>query len=169
MHPYVMNLTPWVIHPCFIAPVLPGETMKSAYFQARVVTDPVKSALTGWWCELYVFYVKLRDLYERADLENMVLDPQWSSAPITTAQGGTAARRPSYYAGGAGMINWVELARRRVVDEWFRDEQQDWNDHTVVVDAVNEPVAKLGQSKCVRLHPSGCRPDGRRCRDYGRR
>lgn len=134
-HTFHLRTVPFVIQPCLIAPVLPGETLKSLLMQARVVTDPIKNPLIGWWCEFYFFYVKLRDLYERDELSQMVLNPSWSPTNVTTAQGGTTAKGEDYYAGGTGNINYVELCLRRVVDEYFRDEGMDYSTAgTTVVD-----------------------------------
>ena len=40
-HSWLLRQRPFVITPCLIAPVLPGETLKSATFQARCVTEPL--------------------------------------------------------------------------------------------------------------------------------
>lgn len=128
-HPFRCNNRPFAIMPMLIAPVLPGETMKNLKIQARVVTDPILSANIGWWQEFYFFYVKLTQLQENvAELvPQMLMDPAFASlATITTAQGGTTAARHSFYAGGASMINYVELCRRMVVRHWFRDEEDDY-------------------------------------------
>ena len=42
---------PWQIQPFCIFPVLPGETMQNAMWKSRVVSDPVKNRLIGWWKE----------------------------------------------------------------------------------------------------------------------
>ena len=60
-HTFQLRHRPWEIQPFMLAPVLPGETMQNLLLQARVVTDPIKNPLIGWWCEHYVFYVKHRD------------------------------------------------------------------------------------------------------------
>ena len=39
------------------------------------MSEPVKSALSGWWLEHYLFYVKHRDLGDAQTLVNMMLDP----------------------------------------------------------------------------------------------
>lgn len=128
-HPFRCNNRPFAIMPMMIAPVLPGETMKNLKLQARVVTDPILAATIGWWQEFYFFYVKLTQLQETVaeQIPPMLMDPAFAGlATITTAQGGTSANRFSFYAGGAGMINWVELCRRSVVRHWFRDEEDDY-------------------------------------------
>lgn len=132
LHPFTISHMPYHITPFVCAPVLPGETMKHASFQVRAVTDPIVNPLAGWWLEYYFFYVKLSDLYERDDLRTLVIDPAGSTlTAVTTAQGGTAADITRYYAGGTGMINYPELCLRRVVDEYFRDEGEDYTDHVI--------------------------------------
>lgn len=130
-HTFQLKTPPFLIQPFMIAPVLPGETLKNLTMQTRVVTDPIVNPLVGWWKEYYFFYVKHRDLYERDDLVEMVLDPAWVVTPVTTAQGGTAADVGINYAGGTGMINWTKLCLRRVIDEYFRDEGETYADHTI--------------------------------------
>ena len=74
-HPFQLRTRPYQVASFFIAPVLPGETLKNLLLQARVVSDPVKSPLIGWWAEYYFFYVKHRDLDGRDDFVAMMLDP----------------------------------------------------------------------------------------------
>lgn len=129
VHTFQVSHLPYHIVPFFIAPVLPGETMKNLLVQSRAVSDPIKNPLVGWWLEHYFFYVKHSDLYEREELREMVLNPAWTKTDVETAQGGTATDISRYYAGGSGMINWVELCYRRIVDEYFRDEDETYLDH----------------------------------------
>lgn len=113
-HTFQIRQRPWQIQPFFIAPVLPGETMKNLLLQARVVTDPIKNPLIGWWAEYFFFYCKHRDLDERDLLTEMVLNP---SADLSALN--KSANTLHYHAGG---IDWVEMCLNRVVLEYFRDE-----------------------------------------------
>ena len=61
-HSFNLRHRPFQIQPFLLAPVLPGETMKSLLLQSRAVTSPISNPLVGWWLEYYVFYVKHRDL-----------------------------------------------------------------------------------------------------------
>lgn len=130
-HPFQVQAPPFCIQPFVIAPVLPGETLKSLNLQVRAVTDPIVNPLIGWWLEHYLFYVKLNDLYERTELTQMLLNPAWSPTNVTTAQGGIAGNRKDFYSGGSGMINYVELCRRVVVDHYFRDEDDVYGTYTL--------------------------------------
>lgn len=129
-HPFQVSHLPYHIVPMFIAPVLPGETLQKLMFQARVVTDPIKNPLCGWWIEYYFFYVKLSDLYERDKFREMVLNPAVDLTSATTALGTTTAA-DWYFAGGTNQLNYVKACYRRVVDEFFRDENENYSDHQI--------------------------------------
>lgn len=121
-HPHYVSHRPWVIQPFLIAPVLPGETLKNASFQSRVISDPLAGGagnILPWWVEHFFFYVKLRDLDIREDVEAMMLKGDDLSAHYSAADAAT------YHNGGG--INWVQLALRRVTEEYFRDEGEAWN------------------------------------------
>lgn len=123
-HRFQLRTRPWQIQPFLLAPVLPGETMKTLLMQARVVTDPVVNPLIGWWTEHYFFYVKHRDLHERDTLTSMMLDPATDISGIKSA-----ANVKTYHA--ANSIDWASLCLRRVVEEFFRDEGETWNTETI--------------------------------------
>lgn len=116
-HTHNIRAKPFVIQPFMIAPVLPGETMKNLLLQSRVVTDPVKDPLVGWWIEYYYFYIKHRDL-QKPLLEQMVLDPETDVSSLKDATGYDALYRYPY------SMNFVSYCKERVVEEYFRDEGQ---------------------------------------------
>ena len=117
-HRFQLRHRPWQIQPFLLAPVLPGETMKNLLLQSRVVTDPIKNPLIGWWIEYYIFYVKHRDLYQRDKLTEMVLNPE---ADLSTLDSATKVEH--YHTNGTDLaINWVDMCLNRVVDEYFRVE-----------------------------------------------
>jgi hypothetical protein len=122
-HTFQLKYKPWQIQPCMIAPVLPGETMKNLLLQARVVSDPVKSPLVGWWNEYYFFYVKLRDLVSRDELTEMLLA---NTVPSTYD---TAAVVENYHAGNG--YDFVQACLIRIVNEYFRDEEEVLNQPTL--------------------------------------
>lgn len=114
-HRWNIRHQPWQIQPCFIAPVIPGETMKNAVLQARVVTDPVKNRLIGWWHEYYIYYVPFRAMAARDELTQMVVDPGWTPAAIDS---NTANAKHYFY--GRNSIDWVEQCLDAVVAWDFR-------------------------------------------------
>ena len=122
-HPFQIRTRPYIITPMNIVPVLPGETMKNALLQARVVSDPIKNRLIGWWHEHYFFYVKHRDLTEREEFVNMMIDPDWTPANVD----GVTDVATNYFNGRTGNIDWVQKCLERVVAEFFRDEGDAWN------------------------------------------
>lgn len=114
-HTFNIEVRPWQVVPFFIAPVVPGETMKNLLLQARVVTDPINNALTGWWCEFYVWYVKHRDFNEplRSQLVNMMVDPSVTASTVITAS-------TDFYTFN-GAVDFVKEAHTRTIETYFRD------------------------------------------------
>lgn len=129
VHTFALKQVPYTIQPFLLAPVIPGETMKNLLLQARAVSDPVLAPLTGWWLEHYFFYVKHRDMQQdgvAAELEQMMLNPEWDPSPVDEA--GTAAETKLHYFAGNG-INWTKLCLKEVVQHYFRNEGEAWDDH----------------------------------------
>ena len=122
-HSFAVRQVPYAIQPFFIAPVLPGETMKNLLVQALVVSDPLSSGITGWWYEQYYFYVKHRDLDERDLVTEMHLLPETDVSSLLSA-----ASTPYYHGGG---INWTKLCLNAVVRDYFRNEGETVDDFTI--------------------------------------
>ena len=143
VHTFQLRTIPYVIQPFLLAPVLPGETLESLLLQARVVSDPIKNPLIGWWNEYYFFYVRHRDLTQREKFTQMMVDPTWdaSAAPDVTDTGTDLYH---YYNGQVAQkfINWSELCLERVVDEFFRDEGETVADHLID----GKPAASITQN-----------------------
>lgn len=142
-HTFQLRTKPYQIQPFMIAPVLPNETMTNAYLQARAVTDPLRNRLLGWRKDYMLFYVKLRDLDGRDDFTKMftVLNHDLSAY-------NSAAVEWSNHFGGT--VDWTQLALKRVVEEYFRDEGETWN--TAAIDSV--PIAQLQDPLWMdSLHP----------------
>jgi len=139
-HPWAVRHKPFALTPCAIIPVLPGETLKKLNWQARVVTDPVKSKLTGWWLEYYWFYVKHRDLVsESATLQNMMLVPGTDVTGIDDI----TTDVDWYHGGTASNINWVKLCLQYVAEYAFREQGEAWN------------VALIGDYPAVKIKNQG--------------
>ena len=131
-HKFQIYTRPYQIVPFCIAPVLPQETLSSIWFESRVVTDPIKNSRIGWSQEYYIFYVKIRDLNERDTLDDLFLNPLANISGLNTA-----ASTPYYHAGG--RPNYTQMALRRIVETWFRDEGETWNAN----DIGNYPGAQM--------------------------
>lgn len=124
-HEYSIRAKPWQIVPFLIAPVLPGETLKNALIQARVQTDPIKSKLVGWWYEQYYFYVKHRDLDHRDDMVAMHLE----GSALTAHK--AAVTSTSFFTHKGG-VTYVEDCLKRIVEEYFRNEEDGaWDAHKI--------------------------------------
>lgn len=120
-HNWRVNSLPFVLQPVAMARVLPGETMKNLYMEARAVTSPVVSPIIGWKAEYYWFYVRVTDLMNDA-IKNMFVDP--NNAELTTGVEG--ANSQTWYCAKGG-INWLKLATQRITEEYFRDEGEAWD------------------------------------------
>ncbi len=116
-HKWNVRAQPWQIQPICIAPVIPGETLKNAVLQARVVSDPVANRLIGWWHEYYFYYVPFRALSIADELTQMVVDPEFDaqSAGITS---NTVVANHYFY--GRHGINFVKECLDAVVAYDFR-------------------------------------------------
>lgn len=117
-HQFQLKQRPFLLQPFMIAPVLPGETLKSAQLQSRAVTKPIANPLVGWWAEYYFFYVKHRDLAGRDDFTEMMLDLEKD----LTAYDAGAAQANLYQAVGDRM--WLKLSLDRITEEYFRNEDE---------------------------------------------
>lgn len=134
-HPFHLRTRAFQIQPFCIAPVLAGETLKNILLQSRVVTDPIKNPLIGWWKEYYYFYVKLTDL-DFADNETtegvggevgnyvkMLLgDPAFVSTNQDYTELGDAALVPQYAVGES--MDYLSKCTALCVDHYFRDEAE---------------------------------------------
>lgn len=146
-HDFQLRYRPYQIQPFVLAPVWPGETMVNALLQSRVVTDPVKNPLIGWWTEYYLFYVKLRDLNIRDQLTDMIVTNAATTGLVE------AAAAPYYHAGG---INYAKHCLQRVTETYFRDEDEGWD--AFALDGL--PVSKVsGESWLDSAVLQGAVPD----------
>lgn len=125
-HTWQVRTKPWQIQPVVLCPVLPGETMKNMTFQSRVITDPIRNPLTGWWCEYYFFYVKHRDMTDRDLFESMVLSSTFDPSQTTDYSAADVAMYKR-----ANSIAWARHCLEVVVAEFFRNEGEAWNIATI--------------------------------------
>lgn len=113
-HSFFIQQRPYELTPFMIAPVLAGETMKNLLLQARAVTTTLKNRLIGHHLEHYFFYVKLRDLADRDDIVEMLMDTSGTSVDTSTGD--------TYHDCVSGAPKWFELCTDAVVAAFFRDE-----------------------------------------------
>lgn len=137
VHTFQIRCKPYKIQPFLLAPVLPGETLTRLLLQSRVVSDPIKHPLIGWWLEYYFFYVRHRDLESPDDFVNMVLQPGYDLSARKTADDVS-----TYHEGSTAALNWAKLCRDRVVEEYFREEGETYSTAAALIDS--EPIASIG-------------------------
>lgn len=137
-HSFTLRQRPWQIQPFLIAPVLPGDTLVNLNHTYRAVSCRLISPLVGWWSETYFFYVKHRDLTSVSDdLVQMHLDAAADVSAVREA----VADGAMYHA--ANAMNYVELCLQRVVEEYFREEEDGaWNSKLIG----NVPIACIGKN-----------------------
>lgn len=142
-HPFNLITKPYQIQPFFIAPVLPGETLKNMMLQSQVWSDPLAAGMknVGWWCEYNVFYVSHQHLRGWDDNGGTGLAQEL--ADMFVSNGNLDSFRDmdgnawSYCYPGA--VDYVFECTKRIVDEYFRDEGENWDDQ--LLDGV--PLAKI--------------------------
>lgn len=134
-HRFNIKFLPFQLQPFMIAPVLPGETLKNLMIQAQTWSTPLSAGAmknVGWWNEYNFFYVKHRDLmgYEQdvdglgKDLIDMFVTGE-TLVPHVTPAGDAKTYTPP------GGVNFTQEALKRIVEEYFRDEGEAWNDHMI--------------------------------------
>lgn len=123
-HKFMVRQRPFVIQPFMIAPVLPGETLNMAMLQVREVTDPIASPIIGWSSEYFLFYVKIRDLNEREQLDDLFINPSANVSALNTA-----ASAATYHPGNTP--DYTQMCLRRITETYFRDEGEAWNSATI--------------------------------------
>lgn len=126
--PFNLKSRPFQVQPFMIAPVLAGETMKNLLLQSRVVTDPIKNPLIGWWKEYYFFYVKLRDFIDRDAFMDMLIDPNKDMAAMNSAI------NLKHNHTSASRIDYVKRCLEIVTNEYFRAEGETYS--TALIDTL---------------------------------
>lgn len=122
-HPFYIQQRVWGITPNMIAPVLPGDTLTKVSLQARVVTDPVKNAIMGWWCDYMLFYVKHRDMIQSTEFEKMMLDPNYLADPVEKL----TDDKSTFFQGNDKSIDWLSRCLQRITETYFREPSEAWN------------------------------------------
>lgn len=141
-HPFSVVTKPFQIQPIMLAPVLPGETLKTLLLQSQVWSDPLAGTLknVGWWLEHNLFYVKHRDMpgfeSDVGGLGTALVDMFVSNSSLASyvdADGNAKTYCPP------GGVDFALNAVRRVVDEYFRDEGESYS--VAEIDGI--PIAQV--------------------------
>lgn len=118
-HDFNVKTLCFTAEPFMIAPVMAGETLKNMYLESRVVTDPIENSIIGWKKEYLFYYVRMSDLL-LASLRDMFVDPTNTDLGATL---GIAGNDTQYYTAKGG-IDYAKRAVKRVVETFFRDEDE---------------------------------------------
>lgn len=129
-HSWHTYFRPFQLQPCALAPVMAGDTIKSMRFESRMLTDPIKDQVTGWWAELFWFYVRFSDMDTYADAQTRAIT-QETNFTGTPAGGygaiSTSAKAWTYHNGWGP--DWVFECVKPAVYTYFRPEVGAYDDY----------------------------------------
>lgn len=137
-HTFLTKELPFTAVPFMIAPVLPGETLNSLFFETRVVSDPVLNPIIGWKKEYYFFYVRVTDLLVDA-IRDMFIDPLNTDLAATY---GIAANDTPFYTAKGG-IDYAKRCHVKIVEHFFRDQDEAYS---AAVTADGLPIVQIRES-----------------------
>jgi hypothetical protein len=138
-HTFSVISKPFSVTPFGIAPVLPGETIQSIFMESRVITDPIKNAITGWKKDYFFFYVKATTLSgDGSAIRNMFVDLDDN----TLLAGALIADDQKYYTAKGGQP-FLKQAIDQIILNYFRDEGEAV---TVKPDIYGYPVAQIRET-----------------------
>lgn len=150
-HVFRLKCGPWMIHPFCIAPVLAGDTLRSASIQARVLSDLLASYVSGWWAEMYLFYIRVGDLVDAETVRQAIIDPSANMDALASAA------QVEYMHQVASRPSWVKECLRQVTHHYFREEGEVWDAHTLIGfnAAASLPASQItGRSWLDSVQPS---------------
>ena len=107
--------------PIALAPVLAGDTLKSAAYMMRAITDPLASALSGWHAETWWFYCRIMDMENGADILAKIIDEDAGAYTPETADANV------YHGYG---IDWTTRCLKLIAPIYFRDYGETWDEVT---------------------------------------
>lgn len=136
-HRFVIREKPFTANIIAFAPVLPGETLQSAFLEARVITDPIKNPIIGWKKEYFFFYVKITDLLNNT-IRDMFVDP--TNTDLTGTLGVAANSQQFYTAKGA--VDYPKRALDRIVVTYFLD-QDETITRRIATGTVDAPIVQI--------------------------
>lgn len=142
-HTFRVNSLAFTAQPFFLAPVLPGETLSSLFFESRVITDPVLNSIIGWKKEYYFFYVRMSDL-QIDEFKELFVDPNNADLISSTAYEVGAQVQRTYAA--KGSIDWTDRCLTRVVDTYFRDDGEVTADFVTSTTFAGAPIVQIREN-----------------------
>lgn len=127
--PIAGTMRPFGLYPMWATVVLPGETLNMAEMKYRMISMPVKHPLAGAWFETWTVYCSLTDLDEN-------FAQMFISEDVSPTAYQAAADQPRYFT-KAGQIQYIKLAMDRVVEHYFRDEEEPAGSVVKTIDGVH--------------------------------
>lgn len=125
-HSWHIKFRPFQLQPMCIAPVAAGDSLKNIRFEARMLTDPILDQITGWWAEMYWFYVRFSDLEQADAARRLAVTPNDNlSGLLTTANTWTM------HANSNVGPNWLLMCMEPIVRTHFRAENGVSGDFTI--------------------------------------
>lgn len=143
-NPFNVITRPFQIQPIMCHPVLPGESLKGLMLQSQVWSDPLATAMknTGWWCEYNVWYVAhhhLEGFEVGTDGLGRDLVQMFTSAEDISGHRDADGNTWTYCPPNG--VDFLKSAMARIVDEYYRDDGEAWNDANKLLDSV--PMAQI--------------------------
>ena len=89
------------------------------FFQARVVTDPIKNPIIGWWLDHWWFYVPFSALPNATALKELMITEGATLAAISSA-----ANVSLYHKNGP---NFLLECLQVITETYFREREVAWN------------------------------------------
>lgn len=96
------TLAEYTLVPCMFAPVLAGDTVSMASFQARIIAVlQDNNQVRGSWFEMWTFFVRIGDMADAANIRDVLIDPA-----------------------EAATIDWRDQCMQAIWRVYFRDETE---------------------------------------------
>ena len=118
-HSFAVSFLPYRLCPVALVPVMAGDTLKTASYQARALTSPLVSPLKGWHLEWWWFFCRIMDMRDGEAIMEDLIDENQSAMASETADA------ELYHSYG---INWMQRCIELIMPHYFRDYGEDYNE-----------------------------------------
>lgn len=103
-----INMPEYRLIPMHFAPVLAGDTVGNYNLGARIIGQAVaNNTVHGAWCETWTFYVRIGDMMNSVDIQDVLIDPA-SAATINWRQKCMEAIWKPYFQDEGEALAWSE-------------------------------------------------------------
>jgi hypothetical protein len=113
--------------------------------ESRVITDPIKNAITGWKKDYFFFYLKATSLPGLGDAFRSMFVDLDDQTTMQAQVGGLPVQvtdNKSYYTAKGGLP-YLERCLREIVNNYFRDEGEAYDNKPLIN---GYPVAQIRES-----------------------